>query len=138
MDVNGSSTTIITSSCELKLEINYEVLIEIKDIRVVANIISFDGVEIFSTSDFNYQESDRIRKRGMYQSSFTIPGGFLNASTYFLFVEIDIPLNRSIVVGQAVSFSIEELIINELGITLSRIPSGVIHPVFPWNLEKIS
>ncbi len=138
LDVNGSASNLITTSCELRVEINFEVLIETKDLRVVANIISFDGIEVFSTSDFNYQESNRIRKCGKYQSSFIIPGSFLNASTYFLFVEIEIPLIKSIVAGQAVSFSIEELIINELGLTISRIPPGVIHPIFQWSIEKIS
>ena len=138
LDVNGSASNLIASSCELRVEINFEVLIETKDLRVVANVISFDGIEVFSTSDFNYQEPNRIRKSGIYQSSFVIPGSFLNASTYFLFVEIEIPFIKSIVTGQAVSFSIEELSINEMGLILSRIPSGVIHPVFKWNIENIS
>jgi len=137
LDGKHSFENSLTSETPIIVEIEYEVLQEIKDLRVVANLMSFDGTEIFSTSDFRYQEITRMRKPGNYRSSFIIPSGFLNLSRYHISVDIDIPLTKAITLSNIVSFTIDELIHNELGITLARTPSGVIHPIFNWKIEMI-
>ena len=79
------------------MEIDYEILKEIRNLRIVANLLSFDGVEIFSTSDFRYQDEFRLRTAGKYSSRFTIPKNTLNVSRYFVSIDIEIPMDRSIV-----------------------------------------
>jgi lipopolysaccharide transport system ATP-binding protein len=135
-DENGYIDNFLTSESSVTVEIGYEIFEEIKDLRVVANLMSFDGTEIFSTSDFPYQNSTRIRNAGNYISKFTIPGNLLNVSRYFISVDIDIPKSKAIVLNQTVSFTISELIHNQLGMTIARKPSGVIHPVYSWTIEK--
>jgi lipopolysaccharide transport system ATP-binding protein len=137
MDKNRSIQNSLTSESQLTIEVVYEILQEVKDLRVVANIMSIDGIEIFSTSDYKYQTESRIRKPGIYRSYFEIPGNIMNATHYHLSIDIDIPMIKSIVSNQLVSFSIDELINNELGITLARKPAGVIHPVFKWNVDLL-
>lgn len=136
VDNKGSIENFLTSENEIKVEVEYEILHEVKNLRVVANVMSFDGTEVFSTSDFGYQQESRIRKPGKYCSYFKIPANLLNISRYHVSVDIDIPMIKSIVLSQTVSFSINELISNELGLTIARKPSGVIHPVYPWTIEK--
>jgi lipopolysaccharide transport system ATP-binding protein len=135
-DEKGSIENLLSSHSSVTVEISYEVLQEVKNLRVVANVMSFDGTEIFSTSDFNYQQASRIRKPGRFKSSFVIPAKLLNVSKYFISVDIDIPMTSAIVIGKTVSFTISELMSNELGITMARKPSGVIHPVYGWTIEE--
>lgn len=134
----GSIYDSLFSDTDVIVQVYYEILKDIRNLRVVANFLSFDGVEIFSTSDFRYQDEIRLRTPGKYSSCFTIPKNTLNVSRYFVSVDIDIPLTRSIVANKTLSFSIDELIINELGQTIARKPSGVIHPVYPWAITKIA
>jgi lipopolysaccharide transport system ATP-binding protein len=136
LDSKGSIENSLTSESEITVEISYEIVHEVKDLRVVANVMSFDGTEIFSTSDFKYQNENRLREPGKYKSSFTIPGRVLNISRYYVSIDIDIPMTKSIVLSQIISFAIDELIHNELGMTIARKPSGVIHPVYKWTVEK--
>ncbi len=138
LNENGDYEKALTTDNEIVVEITYEIIQEIKDLRIVANILGFDGEEVFSTSDFKYQDESRIRKPGIYRSTLKIPRKLLNVMRYFVAVDVDIPGVKGIIIGQTVSFTIEELIYNELGFTLARKPSGIIHPVCQWDVEKLS
>ncbi|NII24099.1 ABC transporter ATP-binding protein [Pseudoflavitalea sp. X16] len=136
LDEQSSIENNLTSASTIQVVIEYEILNSVKDLRVVVNFLTFDGEEIFSSSDFNYQGKGRIREAGMYTSILTIPPDFLNMSRYYVSVDIDIPRTESFVTGESVGFSIDELIKNELGITIAKKPSGIIHPVLNWNVSK--
>jgi lipopolysaccharide transport system ATP-binding protein len=136
LDENGSFENSLTSASTLKVAIEYELTEEIKDLRVAVNLLSFDGTEIFSTSDFNYHSENRLRVPGRYVSVLTIPSYFLNVSRYYVSIDIDVPRTESYIIGESVGFSVEELVKNELGITIARKPSGVIHPVLNWDVTK--
>ena len=137
LNEKGNFDSSLTSDNDVIVEIEYDILREIKDLRVVANVLGYDGTEAFSTSDFNYQRGDRVREPGTYKSCLLIPRKLLNTSRYYVSVDLDIPTVRAITIGQTVSFSIDELIYNELGITLTSRPSGIVHPVCKWEVEKI-
>jgi lipopolysaccharide transport system ATP-binding protein len=137
LDERGSTENLLSSEDALHIEIQYEVLKEVKDLRVVANIMSFDGTEIFSTSDFNYQDTTRVRMPGRYISSFKVPGNLFNMGRYFVSVDIEIPMSKAFVLSQTVSFTVSELFRNDFGPILSNKPIGLIHPVYPWKVEKI-
>jgi lipopolysaccharide transport system ATP-binding protein len=136
LDELGSFENSLTSASAIKVVIEYELLEKVKDLRVAVNLMSFDGTEIFSTSDFNYHSENRLREPGRYMSVLTIPPNFLNLLRYYVSIDIDIPRTESYVLGESVGFSVEELVRNELGITIARKPSGVIHPVLQWNVTK--
>jgi hypothetical protein len=122
----------------ITVEISYHILQEVKDLRIVASILSFDGTQIFSTSDYRYQHASRIRKPGQYLSKFTIPANTLNISRYYVSVDIEIPMVKNIVSNQIVSFAVDELTYNELGITITGRPPGVIHPQYQWIIESVN
>jgi lipopolysaccharide transport system ATP-binding protein len=135
-DDTGSIENALTSTTPIKVYVEYELTSEVKDLRVVVNLLSFDGTEILSTSDFNYQSESRLREPGIYTSELTIPPDFLNLSRYYISIDIDVPLTEAFVIGESVGFNVTELIHNELGITLSKKPSGVIHPKLTWKINK--
>lgn len=136
LNERGSFDASLTSDNDVIVEIEYQILNEIKDLRIVANLLSYDGTEVFSTSDFNYQPANRVREQGIYKSNLHIPRKLLNISRYYVSVDFDIPTVRAIITGQTVSFSIDELIYNEMGITISNRPPGVVHPVCKWDVKK--
>ena len=137
LDEKGSFDNSITSDQAIGVEIRYEVLKSVRGLRIVANLLSFDGVEIFTISDYSYQGADNLREPGKYVSSFRIPSNTLNSMRYHIAIDIEIPKVKSIVLNQIVSFNVDELINNQLGITLSSRPTGFIHPVYPWSVKKI-
>ena len=57
---------------------------------------------------------------------------------YYASIDIEVPMVKSIVVGQTVAFSIDELIYNDMGHLMLKKPPGVIHPVSDWNVTRIS
>lgn len=138
LDDKGFFDRQLTSDEDLFVEVSYQVFEPLQNLRVVVNVLGYDGEEVFSTSDFNYYNDSRLREAGVYTSVVKIPRRFLNVSRYYIAVDIDIPKEKAIVLAQTVSFNIDELMYNELGITNARKPSGIIHPVLEWKVTKIS
>ena len=94
-----------------------------------------DGTEIFSTSDFHFQDSSRIRKPGKYKSICKVPGKLLNAGNFIASVDFDIPFVKAFFIGLPITFTISELIFNQLGLTIASRPPGVIHPMLKWEIQ---
>jgi lipopolysaccharide transport system ATP-binding protein len=137
LDKNHRLDNLLTTGDDLKVEIAYNLKEEVKDLRVVINLITPDGTEVFSSSDFNFQSSDRYRQPGRYKSICTIPGRLLNAGNYILVVDFDIPQQKAIIMGLNVMFTISELIYNQLGITIASKPAGIVHPFLEWEIQEV-
>ncbi len=137
LNASGDTEKALTSSDEIHIEISYEVLEDVKDLRVTNSLMGFDGEHIFSTSDFNYYNDSRVREKGQYVSVLTIPAKMLNLSRYYISVDIEIPSAKSIVQSALVAFNIEELIYNEMGMLIAAKPPGQIHPVLNWKVERV-
>lgn len=137
LNASGDTEKALTSCDEIHIEISYEVLEDVKDLRVTNSLMGFDGEHIFSTSDFNYYNDSRVREKGQYVSVLTIPAKMLNLSRYYISVDIEIPSAKSIVQSALVAFNIEELIYNEMGMLIAAKPPGQIHPVLNWKVERV-
>jgi lipopolysaccharide transport system ATP-binding protein len=127
---------LLSTTDDLKLEIEYILHETVKDLRVVVNLITTDGTYIFSSSDFNFQLPSRIRSAGRYKSICHIPGKLLNAGNYNALIDFDIPRRRALIMGLPVTFTVTELIYNQLGITNASKPAGVIHPFLNWEVKS--
>lgn len=138
LDCNGFFDRQLTSDDDVFVEVAYELFERLQNLRIVVNVLGYDGEEVFSTSDFNYYNPSRLRDPGVYTSVVKIPRRLLNVARYYIVIDIDIPKEKAFVLAQTVSFNIDELIQNELGITNARRPSGIIHPVLDWKVTKIS
>jgi lipopolysaccharide transport system ATP-binding protein len=136
LDSKGRIDNVLTTSDDLFVEIDYQLRDEIKDLRVVVNLITPDGIEVFSSSDFGFQNDARLRKAGEYKSVCHIPGKLLNAGNYIARIDFDVPRKRALVMGLPVTFTISELMYNQLGITNASKPAGIIHPYLTWNVNR--
>lgn len=138
LDDKGYFDRQLTSDDDVYVEVAYEIFEKLQNLRIVVNVLGYDGEEVFSTSDYNYYNSSRLREPGTYISVVKIPRRLLNVSRYYIAIDIDIPKEKAFVIAQTVSFNIDELIYNELGVTNAKKPSGVIHPVLEWKVSRIS
>ncbi len=138
LDQNNAVDSILTTTTDLRIELSYQIHQEVKDLRVVVNLLSAEGIEIFSTSDYAFQSPDRIRRPGEYSSTCLIPGKLLNAGNYLVSIDFDVPKERAIHSGILVKFSIGELIYNQLGVTYASKPAGIIHPFLNWEVNKLA
>lgn len=137
LDKYGHYDKSLTTEDDIYVEIAYEVFSEVKGLRVAAALVGVDGEEIFCTSDYNYTGNERIRKPAQYKSVLKIPGRFLNAIKYYISVDIEIPMVKSIVPSKNVSFLVEELMYNDMGPLLRKVPNGMLHPIYDWKVEKV-
>lgn len=137
LDDSGNYERSLTTDDDIFVTVEYEVMEEIKDMRVVVTVLTVEGEEVFCTSDYNHVNESRLRTRGVYRSVLKIPKKFLNTMTYFAAVDLEIPMVKSIVMAQTVSFSVEELIYNDLGKLIYKRPPGIIHPICQWEIQKI-
>lgn len=135
LDDKGRIDSIITNSEPLLVEIDYRLSRPIRELRVTVSLHTSDGVHIFSTSDYLFQPEDRMRPAGKHKSTCIIPGRLLNAGAYTITIDFDIPMNRALIMGIPVRFTVSELFYNQLGKTISSKPPGVIHPEIAWIIE---
>jgi lipopolysaccharide transport system ATP-binding protein len=134
VDDQGRSNASLVSGHSMAIEINYQLLIDTKNLRIVITVQNGEGVDVFSTSDYLYQPENKLRKRGKCQSVCYIPGNFLTLDDYSVHVDFEIPMERSLIATQVLGFSIEELTLNQLGRTIAAKPLGVVHPELKWDV----
>ncbi len=136
LDEKGRLDTLLTTNDDLYFEIEYELKQVIKDLRVTVSVMTTDGTVIFCTSDFNFQPPSRLRNPGKYKSICLVPGKLLNAGNYIARVDFDIPFVKAFFIGLPITFTISELIYNQLGVTIASRPPGVIHPFINWKIQN--
>lgn len=134
-DKDRFDSTLATGN-ELKVRVDYELLQEIKNLRVVLTLRTVDGHDVFSTSDYLFQPSSGLRPKGCYASTCHIPAGLMNTGSYVATLDFEIPQERLIIPDQSVSFKISELSVNQLGVTIAARPLGVVHPLLDWTIQR--
>jgi len=129
---------LLHSDQDIFIEIQYELLQEIKDLRVVANFLHADGTNLFSTSDYYAYNKDRLRKAGTYLSVLKVPRDLFNAGKYFISVDLEIPKTRDFVQDITVGFTIDQLVNNQMGPMVKSQPPGFLHPNLYWKVNLCS
>lgn len=135
LDDKGRMDSILTTYDDIRVEISYQVKQEIRNLRVGINFFTTDGLEIISTSDFNFQPPSRVRKPGRYKSVCIIPKHLLNLGTLIAKIDFDVPKTKALLMDIPVSFTVSELAFNQLGITSTNRPAGVVHPYMEWEIH---
>lgn len=133
-DNMGRVDNVLTTTDDLKVVVNYKIKKAIRDLRVAISLFTNEGIEVFSTSDFGFQDPSRLRAEGDYTSVCHIPGKLLNMGNYTIHVDFDVPKTRALLTDFTISFTIAELIFNQLGFTHASKPSGIIHPFIQWEI----
>jgi len=136
LDEMSRTDSMLTSMSELRINIEYQIREQLKSLRNVITIYSADGTAIFSTSDYGGRQTEGYDMPGHYVSCCTIPGGLLTLGRYELILDMEIPMERGLLMGQSISFQIDELVINQLGRIKAPKPLGLVHPILDWSINK--
>jgi lipopolysaccharide transport system ATP-binding protein len=133
----------VSSKLDMRLpfcvEIEYEVLSALSNVRIGFRIVTPDGTVVFTSSDINNNVWEGgARHPGTYVSRCEIPGNLLNEGQYGLLnVWADIPFVKVMFLEEnLLTFQIEQT-----GGASGRYPerwSGVICPVLPWTIATIN
>jgi lipopolysaccharide transport system ATP-binding protein len=134
LDQRDSEKNELSTGDQLRIVVSYQVLKAVYNLRVAICLFHEDGIEILSTSDFNFFNNN-IRKPGYYKSVCNIPNNFLNLGKYRLKVDFDIPMEKELIMDLNLEFEIENLSKNFLGKTNAYKPLGLIHPNLIWNIS---
>ncbi len=135
-DLNPFS--LITNEDEIKIKVQYTIHKDIENLRVVISLHDHFNTELFCTTDFLAAKNCRIRKVSKYENILTIPKRILNYGNYTVKVRVDIP-KLKILAGpyQCISFNIEEMPFNQMGIFAQGEPKGIFHFDLNWRIKKI-
>jgi len=133
----------VSSKLDIRLpfcvEIEYEVLSALSNVRIGFRIVTPDGTVVFTSSDINNNVWEAgARHPGTYVSRCEIPGNLLNQGQYGLLnVWADIPFVKIMFLEEnLLTFQIEQT-----GGASGRYPerwSGVICPILPWTIATIN
>jgi lipopolysaccharide transport system ATP-binding protein len=139
VDANNSTESLLSNGNPVYIKVNYEVLTEIRSMRIIAQLFTTRGDELFYSSDFVTWDRGMPRPAGKYESICEIPGNFLNAHKYLVRILIDVPKDKVLIPQtETISFTISELEYDQMGISLGSIPKGILHPKLKWEINKIS
>jgi hypothetical protein len=138
LDEEGSVDSSLATGDRIAVEIRYIIHRSIANLRIAMSLFTDDGIEVLATSDFDHAGTRRVREPGEYTSTCLIPGGFLNTGRYTISVDADIPRTVALVRDVQLSFDIDELTSNHLGITIASRPAGIVHPYLPWQVTRDS
>lgn len=136
VDKNGRTDTLISTDEPLDIVVEYELLHNVRDLRISVTATNADGVDVFSTSDFLFQGETRLRKPGSYKSICHLPARFLNTGFYRLAITFEIPFDRELAKPQHLTFDVTELGHNQLGPIRAARPPGVVHPELDWQVAR--
>lgn len=119
------------------IEIEYDLLKFIPNVRVAFRLLSSDGTIILTSADSSSSSwEDSSRQPGRYTSRCEIPGSFLNVGQYLITVSGDIPLVQELfLVENCLNFHVEQT-----GSHSGRFPErwpGVICPNLDWRVERV-
>ncbi|ABK44926.1 ABC transporter related protein [Magnetococcus marinus MC-1] len=137
VDHLGQTDSLLATGNPITAEIEYTLKEDLHNLRITFTVLSHDGVEIFSSSDYLFQKADRLRPKGRYKSVCHIPGGLMSFAQYIGSVDFEIPGERGILMDQKISFAYSEISVNQYGQTRSPAPPGLIHPLLTWDIVSI-
>ena len=138
LDSQADTSSKLDIRKPFNVEIEYEILRVLTNLRIGFRIITADGTVVFTTSDSEVPEwIGNERHPGKYINRCEIPGNLLNEGRYSLLnVWADIPFVK-------IKFLVENILpfqIERTGGAGARYPerwTGVICPSLRWNIEYL-
>lgn len=138
LDENGRTNSSLLTANPIRIEIDYRLFRDIKALRIAATVTNEEGIDVFCTSDYLFQDASRLRCKGTYTSVCHIPGGLMTSGHYLIQVDFEVPKERQVLRSVTVGFQISELTQNQLGPTFAAKPRGVIHPQLEWEIRSVN
>jgi lipopolysaccharide transport system ATP-binding protein len=136
LDNDKRVSSTLSTIDSIIIEVEYDLLSPIRGMRISMGLLTQDGINVFSSSDFLHSP-DSSRLAGQHISRCTIPGNLLNIGSYILWVDADIPHIKILLPTQEyLCFTVSELLNNPMG-TSSGPPKGIINPQLKWEIIKL-
>jgi lipopolysaccharide transport system ATP-binding protein len=130
----GHVVSSVDARMPVFVEIEYAVL-QPKPLRIALRLTSAEGAVLFTSNDTDDEERyGHDRSAGVYVSRCEIPPRLLKRGLYFVTVGSSIPrVKVNFRMENVVSFTVDQV---DWFLEENRV--GVIAPVLPWQLERIS
>lgn len=134
-----NSQGYISASLDTRLpftiEIDYQILRRVSNLRVGFTLTASDGVAVLSSNDMDSGQGELEREPGTYVNGCTIPGDFLNYGQYFVSVGADFPMMQThFFVDRSLAFHIEQT--GGVAGSISDGRAGLLRLRLPWNIQK--
>ena len=134
---DGTTTGHVDIRRPFTIEVEYEVLETLPQLRIGLRVVTPEGTIAFSTSDSvapNYADGSRVA--GIYSTRCVIPGNLLNEGYYSLVAGADIPFKAVLFFEEAaMGFYVEQT--SDLKTRFPEKWPGAVCPLLEWQTEKI-
>jgi lipopolysaccharide transport system ATP-binding protein len=131
----GGISSSIDARHPFQVEVEFDVLKEVANLRVGFCISTNDGTPVLTTTDADDAGHDLLRAAGRHVSRCTLPGGFLNFGQYFVSVGCDFPMRKvHFSVDPALAIHIEQT--GGVGSQYSDGRRGFVRMQFPWDRQS--
>ena len=118
----------------VKVEVTYKLFEKVRGMRLILQVINSEGVIAFASTDQNHRREEN--NPGVYRTVCTIPGGLLNAGTYFVLVHSGCPGVKVLVRGKEfIRFHAEKT--GQHGSLFPERWPGVVAPRLEWRTELL-
>ena len=130
---DGSVTGHVDIQKPFKVEVNYQVLDSLPEVRIALRVVTADGTVAFTTATNGDSESiEKVTTPGNYTTTCFIPGDLLNEGFYSLNVSADIPFDKVLFSDEgAMGFSVEQT--GGVGSRFQEKWQGVVCPRLTWE-----
>lgn len=131
------ATPIVDMNNKFIVEIEYELIKQIKSVQMVFELLNSVGACIFSTTDLDNEPENlrTVRNPGRYRARCSISCNYLRPGVYSIDLSSSIPGVKILnILQNAISFEVTGLNIEN---KLSQERRGTIIPIFNWETEKI-
>jgi lipopolysaccharide transport system ATP-binding protein len=133
---DGNISSTLDARRPFHIEVEYDVLKDVSELRVGVRLLTYDGTCILSSTDCDETGHEFTRAPGRHISRCTIPAGFLNFGQYFVTVGCDYPLRKThFVLDPALTMRIEPT--GGVGAHISDGRPGILRMQLPWSLRSV-
>jgi lipopolysaccharide transport system ATP-binding protein len=136
VDSDMTTHTALSTADEILVVIDYCIKKQVRNLRVCFTLLNSEGIEVFCSSDFDYQPKSKYREKGVYRSVCTIPGSLLTTDHYVAKLDFELVWEKALLNDIRIPFAVTELAKNQLGYTVRGKPPGVMHPLLSWDVKK--
>jgi lipopolysaccharide transport system ATP-binding protein len=135
-DRDGKVTSCIDVRHSFCIEIEYQILRLVTNLRIGLTITSSDGTIVLNSKDSDCLQNYQERTPGKYVSACEVPGDFLNYGQYFVSVGSDFPMIQvHFALDRVLAFQVEPT--GGVGGSIPDGRRGILRLNLPWVIHKI-
>jgi lipopolysaccharide transport system ATP-binding protein len=134
---DGKVAAHFSSTEEISVEINYEVLKYDRLLRIWIRLSTPEGTDVFAAHNGDIWGNLDARPKGIYKSRCIIPGNLLNTGKYIVNVAVGTSAGVGIPSGPVLSIEVTDTDKSAHYNYTSSYFSGVVRPKLDWEISKI-